>query len=217
MGYKYVMFDLDGTLTDSGSGILSSVRYALEKMEWDIPCDEILKRFIGPPLDYSFMNFTGMNESEAERAIAYYRENYKVKGIYDNRVYDGVREALEALKKEGVTLFVATSKPEFFTLKILSHFELDGYFDFVAAALFDGTRKNKEDVIEYALEHIKTENVRNDVLMVGDRMHDIEGAHAFGIRCAAVLYGFGDREEFERYGADYIVEKPQQIVDLVKM
>ena len=205
------LFDLDGTLTDSGRGIMNAVKYALEKMNVDIPDESVLRKFVGPPLWESFERFIGLSKERADEAVRLYREYYSETGLLENDVYDGIPRVLEKLKAEGKQLAVATSKPEVFTERILAHFGLDKYFDSVTGSLLDGTRKNKDEVIACALERCGSPDV-SKVIMVGDRMHDIDGAKKLGIGCIAVMFGYGSREEFESHGAAFIADTPDDIL-----
>ena len=209
--YKYVMFDLDGTLTNSELGITTCVQHALKKFGIEVEDRTLLRPFIGPPLGESFQVFYGLSKEESEQAIVYYRERFSVKGLYENEVYEGVEKTLQMLKDSGKKLIVATSKPEKFTMIILEHFDLLKYFDFVAGATMDGSRGEKADVIRYALEQCGIED-KSEVIMIGDRKFDILGAKENGLKSMGVLYGFGDREELMEAGADYIVESAEDIV-----
>lgn len=209
--YKYVLFDLDGTLTNSELGITTCVQHALKKFGIEVEDRTVLRPFIGPPLGESFQVFYGLSKEESEQAIVYYRERFSVKGLYENEVYEGVEKTLQMLKDSGKKLIVATSKPEKFTMIILEHFDLLKYFDFVAGATMDGSRGEKADVIRYALEKCSIED-KSDVIMIGDRKFDILGAKENGLKSMGVLYGFGDREELMEAGADYIVESAEDIV-----
>lgn len=212
-GYDIILFDLDGTLTDSGEGIINSVKYALRTNGDDIPDESVLLKFIGPPLWESFETFCGFSHEKACGLVELYREYYREKGLFENAVYDGVEKMLSELKAQGKRLAVATSKPEVFSVRILEHFGLAEYFENITGATLDGTRIEKADVIACALECCGADK-DSRVLMVGDRKHDILGAHKNNIPCAAVLYGYGTREEFEEYGADYIVKEPSEIAAL---
>lgn len=212
--YQTILFDLDGTLTDPGEGITNSVAYALEKFEIKNEDRSQLYKFIGPPLKDSFMEFYGFSEEDALKAIAYYRERFREKGMFENMVYDGIVELLSKLKYAGKKLIVATSKPEEFTLTILKHFDLLQYFDYVAGATMDGSRSEKEEIIHYALEHCQIENL-DETVMVGDRKFDILGAKANGIDSIGVLFGYGSLEELEIAGATYIVDSPEMVEKLV--
>lgn len=211
--FDYYFFDLDGTLTDSGDGITNSVAYALRKSGRPVPGRDLLNRFIGPPLSDSFMKYCGMTEEEALQAISFYREYYAEKGIFENRVYDGVKDLLEELKKRDRRLIVATSKPEKFTGIILRHFGLSGYFDFFAGATMDEKRTRKKDVIAYALDRLALKD-RSAAIMIGDRENDIYGARENGLKSVGVLYGYGSEKELRDAGADYIVPTPAGIAHL---
>ena len=209
--YQYILFDLDGTLTNPEIGITSSVMYALEKFGVKVEDRKELHPFIGPPLSYSFQNYYGLSEADSELAIKYYRERFSVKGLYENEVYNGVEKALQQLKESGKTLIIATSKPEEFTLKILEHFDLLKYFDFVAGATMDGSRGEKADVIRYALEISEIED-KSEAIMIGDRKYDILGAKENGLESIGVLFGFGDHKELSEAGANYIAESIEDIL-----
>lgn len=202
--FKYILFDLDGTVTDSAKGITDSVKYALEKMGERIPPYSDLCKFIGPPLKTGFSEICGLSDENAEKAVEYYREYYHVKGVLDCEVYPGITQLLEKLQKAGKRTVLATSKPEKFAKIILEHFGLAKYFYFIGGASFDETRNEKYRVIEYVMNvcNIKKEAA----VMVGDRFHDIEGAKRNGIASVGVLYGFGNREELEKAGADAVAE-----------
>lgn len=212
--YKYVLFDLDGTLTNSELGITTCVQHALKKFGIEVEDRTELRPFIGPPLGESFQVYYGLSEEESKKAIEYYRERFSVKGLYENEVYDGVEKMLQTLKDSGKKLMVATSKPEKFTMIILEHFDLLKYFDFVAGATMDGSRGEKADVIRFALEKCSIKD-KSEVIMIGDRKFDILGAKENGLASIGVLYGFGDKEELTEAGADYIVERAEEIVRIV--
>lgn len=209
--YQYIFFDLDGTLTDPKVGITKSVAYALKY--FGIHVDELdsLCKFIGPPLKDSFMKYYDMDDQTAEMAVEKYREYFRPHGVYENIVYDGVEHMLKCLKNCGKKLVLATSKPTVFAEVILEHFSLKQYFDFVIGSELDGTRVKKGDVISYALE-IASVRDKSQVVMIGDREHDIIGAKENGLDCIGVLYGYGDRTEHERCGADVIVETVQELM-----
>ena len=213
MKYKYCLFDLDGTLTDPGIGITDSVMYALKKFDIDVKDRSELYPFIGPPLDYSFKTYFGFTDEQAVLAIKYYREFFSTKGLYENEVYEGIPGMLEELKKRGVTVALATSKPYEFSVEILRHFGLSGYFDHVGAATMDGRISKKEDVISNLLGQLNYED-KASVLMVGDRYHDIEGAKANGLHSAGVLWGYGTEEELQKAGAEYLFARPEDILRL---
>ena len=213
MEISTVLFDLDGTITDSGSGIINSVKYALKKAGRKIPPEDELRKFIGPPLQEQFMK-CWIEEKEAAEMVALYREYYQEEGIFDNRVYDGVMEMLKTLKEAGLKIVMATSKPEKFAKMIAEHFGFAKYFDLIGGACMDGARTKKQEVIQYVLEQCK-EKDREKIRMVGDRCYDIEGANREGIRAIGVLYGYGSKEELEEAGADGLAETPEEVVRMI--
>ncbi|MBR6784536.1 MAG: HAD family hydrolase [Clostridia bacterium] len=212
--YNYVLFDLDGTLTDPAEGITNSVAYSLSKYGIEVSDKKELYKFIGPPLKDSYIEYYGFSESDALQAIEYYREYFKPKGMFENKVYSGVPELLNTLKQSGKRVILATSKPEVFSTEILKHFDLYKYFDFVSGATLDGTRSKKADIIAYALAEMRITE-KEKCLMVGDRAQDINGAIANGIDSLGVLYGYGDRAELENAGATYIAETVEDIIKYV--
>lgn len=212
MDRKYILFDLDGTLTDPMEGITKSVRYALNYYGIEVNDLNDLLPFIGPPLRDSFQEYYGFDEKKASEAVEKYREYFAPKGIFENKVYPGIEACLQALKEQGKVLLVATSKPEKFAKQIIEHFDLDKYFDFIGGSEFNA-REKKADVIEYVIttNHIDKE----DVIMVGDRKHDVIGAHENNIPCVGVLYGYGDRKELTACNSDYIVESIEELQALL--
>ncbi len=209
--YDIVLFDLDGTLTDPGEGITNSVAYALKKFNIIVKDKTELYSFIGPPLIDSFMKCYGMSYDDGLKAVEYYREYFSVTGIFENKVFDDIPELLDKIKKSGRKIALATSKPEQYAVRILDHFNLTKYFDFVGAATMDETRSKKSDVIKYTLDNLGVTN-NSTVVMVGDRHHDIEGANQNGLDSIGVLFGYGDREELENADATYIVETVNEII-----
>ena len=212
--YDVFLFDLDGTLTDPSVGITNSVAYALDKFGITVEDKKSLYKFIGPPLVEGFSEFYGFSHQDSLKATEYYRETFSVKGIYENKVYDGVPEMLERLNRMGKKVILATSKPEKFAKEILRYFDLAKYFHFVAGATFDSTRNTKDAVISYALSEAGIDDKQKTV-MVGDREHDVIGANANGIDSIGVLYGFGNREEMTAAGATHIIEKVHDIFNYV--
>lgn len=211
--YDYILFDLDGTLTDSKPGIIECIAYALEKE--NVPyTNQILDKMVGPPFRVSMHDFLGLEMPEIEKLIGIYRGVYEEYGYKNCKVFEGVEQMLSALKNTGKVLGVATSKPIKFTQMIMRDFDLGKYFDYVAGASSDASKEAKSDVIQGALENLGVKD-KSKVLMVGDRLYDIEGAHMQGIDCAAVLYGYGSKEEFEEYKAEYILAAPDDVVKLV--
>jgi len=211
---KYILLDLDGTITNPAEGITRCFEYALNHFGIEVEDRADLEQFIGPPLRKSFMDGFGFDEEKAELAVAKYRERFLPTGMYENVVYDGMEQALQSLKQAGKVLIVATSKPEHMAKKILAHFHLDSYFDDICGSCDDAKRNEKDEVIRYALEkHAITD--LNDVLMVGDRKFDVIGAEKCGLNCMGVLYGFGDREELEQAGAAYIAETVEDMARII--
>ncbi len=207
--YNVILFDLDGTLTDPGLGITNSVAYALKYYAIEVEDRKSLYAFIGPPLNDSFMKYYGFSEEKAMEAIGVYREYFRDKGLYENEVYEGIRELLEKIKASGRKIVLATSKPEEFSVRILEHFDLMKYFDVVAGASMDEKRNKKGDVIRYAME--KGGFTSAGAIMIGDREHDIFGAKENNLPSIGVLYGYGSEEELRSAGADYIAETVEDI------
>lgn len=213
MEKKYILLDLDGTVIDSREGITRSVRYALEHFGIEVPDLRELYCFIGPPLRDSFCTFYHFGPQEAERAVREYRKRYRSQGIHENKVYKGIPALFKKWQSEGKQLFLCTSKPEVFALQILKELGLETYFTFIGGASLDGSRQEKADVIRYVLHENAITN-QAEVVMIGDRKYDIEGAKQNGIEAVGVLYGFGNRQELEKAGADFIAET---VEDLGKM
>ena len=209
---KTILFDLDGTLTDSGEGIINCAILALEHFGCPIPSREELRVFVGPPLHETFIRF-GVPEDKAEEAIAVYRSRYIPIGKYENTPYPGIREMLQALKAEGHTLYVATSKPEGMSVDILKHFDLDHYFDRICGASMDASRRDKEAVIEYL---IKQTDKAEHMVMVGDTKFDVIGAKKHNIPCIGVSWGYGTVEDMEQAGASSIAHSIQELMDLLR-
>ena len=211
---EYILMDLDGTITDSREGITKCLEYALYYFGVEIADLSTLEKYIGPPLEQTFREGFGFGKEQAELAVEKYRERYVPKGMYENHLYAGMEEALQRLRESGKVLIVATSKPEKFAVTILKHFGIDGYFDDICGADPATNRNKKEEVIRYALEKHELTDL-SDVLMVGDRKYDVEGARECGLLCMGVLYGFGNREELEEAGAEYIAETVEDMVQIL--
>lgn len=213
-----ILFDLDGTITDSGTGIMNAIRYAVARYGLEEPEEAVLRSFIGPPLKTQFCKVFGLSEEEGRRMVSLYREYYGEKGIFENRVYEGVPEMLEQLKKNGVRILMATSKPERYARIIADHFNFAKYFEFIGGACMDGTRTVKDEVIEYVLKTCGiSDEERAAAVMAGDRSHDILGAKKCGLRSMGVLYGYGTREELEAAGAQMLAETPARIARLLEL
>lgn len=202
---EYILFDLDGTLTESAPGIINSIKYTLRRYGLEELPQQTLEKFVGPPLIESFMRYCGFSEKKAEEAVDVYREYFSEKGLYENAVYSGIPECLEALKKSGKKLAVATSKPEVFCERILEHFDLKKYFDVVVGIPLDQEHMTKAEVIARALKLLNPRDTA-EAVMIGDRDYDVVGARQNGIGCVGVLYGYGSREELEAAGAVAICE-----------
>lgn len=192
--HTHLFFDLDGTITDSRPGIIRAAQHALRHFGINAR-DEDLLPFIGPPLLYSFQQYCGMDAGQAREAVAVYREYYREQGIFECTVYAGVAELLQAAHAAGRVICLATSKPEVFARRIVEHFDLARYFDFIGGATLQGDRDSKEAVLAHACAALGRTNMTG-CLLVGDRVYDVQGAEALGMDCAGVLYGYGAPEEF---------------------
>ena len=212
--YTHILFDLDGTITDPAEGITTGVRHALHCQGIEEENYQNLCRMIGPPLAEGFRDFYDMDEEHAWQAVRDFRELFAKIGVEKNIPYHGMKEALLRLRDAGKVLCVATSKPEPFARAIADRFGLAECFDFVGGASLDDTRTKKAAVIEYVLASVGSPEPEQ-VLMVGDRRHDVEGAAAFGIDCVGVLYGYGSREELTAAGACFLAEQPADIANYV--
>ena len=211
MKYKYILFDLDGTLTNPEEGITKSFAYALEHMGISVEDRKELRKVIGPPLLVSFDEFYHFTKEQALEATVKYRERYSDVGWAENEVYDGVEEMVKTLSEQGASLILATSKPERYAVKIMEHFGLSKYFTMLCGADDYATnRSTKEEVVRYAIEQNGITDI-GEVIMVGDRKYDVVGAAAVGIKTIGVLYGFGDEEELSAAGAIHIVKTPQEL------
>ena len=208
---QVILFDLDGTLTESGEGIMKSVQYALEKLGIIEENPEKLLQYVGPPWNDSFMEFHGLIEEQAEQGIGYYRERYTQTGMFENRLYPQIPELMEVLKINDKILGVASSKPEVFVKQILERFGIAQYFQVIVGSELDGTRARKEEVIEEALARLHMQTERDKILMVGDRSQDVDGARSCGLQCIGVAYGYGTREELEQAGAVYIADTVEDL------
>lgn len=208
--YKYLFFDLDGTLTNSGEGIIKSLEYAFDELGIERPCMETLLKFIGPPLTVSFHDYMHFDDETTQKAIEKYRERYTVKGIFENKPYEGIPQLLDGLKNKGFRMAVATTKPEYMAKTVTDHYDITKYFETVSGAV--GENDTKETVIRKACERMDiSESEWDSILMIGDRKYDIIGAHACGMKCCGVKYGFAPDGEFEEYGADYVVGKTEDL------
>jgi len=208
----HILFDLDGTLTDPKAGITKSVQFALRSFGINVDDPDSLSPFIGPPLRASFKKYYGFDDAGAEKAVQEYRKYFSEKGIYENTIYDGTAEMLQLLKAAQKTLLVATSKPTVYAEQILKHFDLHHYFSFVSGSELDGGRSDKYEVIQYALEQNCISDL-SEVIMVGDREHDIFGAKKAGVFSIGVLFGYGNYDELKNAGADMIVSNTKELLE----
>ena len=212
MKQKSILFDLDGTLTDSGEGIINCAALALEHFGLPVPSREAMRVFVGPPLSETFQKF-GVPADKVEEAIAVYRSRYIPIGKYENNPYPGVRELLETLQQHGHKLYVATSKPEGMSVDILEHFDLAKYFTRICGAAMDMSRNSKEAVIAYLLQECGEDA---NTIMVGDTTFDVIGSKAHGIPCIGVSWGYGDVADLETTGAIAIAHTMQQLLTLLE-
>lgn len=213
LDYDWLLFDLDGTLTDPFEGITRSVEYALNAFGIEVEDRRVLAPFIGPPLVESLTERYGFTMEDAVAAVAKYREYFAVKGLYENELFDGIPELLSDCRKAGYKISMATSKPTHYARIIAEHFDIARYFDAIHGSSLDGTRITKSSVVAEAIaeEHLDPSRA----LMIGDRRHDVEGAGKHGIRTVGVLYGYGSREEHEAAGAAYIVNDLDELRELL--
>ena len=208
---KTILFDLDGTLTDSGEGIINCAAMTLERFGLPVPSRDKMRVFVGPPLGDTFVQF-GIPPERVQEAIEIFRSRYVPIGKYENVPYPGIRELLEALKNQGHTLFVATSKPEVTAVEVLEHFQLSEYFQMICGAALDQSRITKSEVIAFLLE----QNGRIDnAIMVGDTAYDVTGAAAHGIPTIGVSWGYGNVEEMKKAGASAIADTPEELLKLL--
>lgn len=203
MAYDYLFFDLDGTLTDPAEGITNSFIYALKYFGIEVPSYETLCTYIGPPLVTTWKEQYGFDDEKAAEGVKKYREYFADKGLFENKVYPGIPELLRKLKAAGKHLYVATSKPEEYSKRIMDKFDLSKYFEAVCGSNIDETRSTKAEVVAYTMETAGIKNPDN-ILMIGDRKHDVIGSKENGIKCCGVLFGYGNRQELEEAGAAFI-------------
>ena len=206
----YILFDLDGTISDPKVGMTKSIQYSLRTFGIEVANMDTLTPFIGPPLRESYKEFYGFNEEEVEKAVAKYREYFTGRGIFENTLYPDMDILLETLYKRGKTLLVATSKPMMYAKKILEYFAIDTYFSFIAGSELNGERSIKSEVIQYALANMGIAEIEKAV-MIGDRKHDIIGAKEVGMDNIGVLYGYGDLPELQGAGATVVVESVEEL------
>lgn len=209
---KYILFDLDGTLTNPKEGITKCVQYALRYFGIERDCDELIS-FIGPPLKEQFMEYASLSEEEGKKAVEVYRERFAPIGLFENEIYDGILEMLSALKSSGRVLAVATSKPTVFAEKICDKYGISPYLTILSGSELDGRNTDKALVIENTMRALGAK--AEETVMVGDRFHDCEGAEKNGIPCIGVSYGFGGVEELEKGGAVAIAKTPEELMHIL--
>lgn len=212
--WDVIRFDLDGTITDPKEGITKSVTHALSHFGISVEDPDTLSYFIGPPLCENFQTAYGLSETQAMEALAVYRQRYSTVGWSENIPYPDIERCLSTLKAAGKVLIIATSKAEPYAVKILTHFGLSKYFDHICGTPMDDPKQTKADVIRAALARGNVTDLSRAV-MVGDRLHDIQGAHEAGLKAIGVLYGYGDRQEHEANHADLIAESISQLSALL--
>lgn len=212
--YDYVIFDFDGTVTDTGEGILKSLQYSFEQMGDPVPDLSDLKKFIGPPIHYSFVTFYGVKEEDVGKYIEKYRERYRKIGIYECCLYDGMLDTLKTLKENGVKIGIASSKPISLIYDVMNYLKITELFDAVVGTQFDDSNHSgKKDLVLQSMAGLGADD-KSRVLMVGDRYFDIDGAAGAGVDSCGVLFGYGNEQEFKEHGATYIVATAQEIVDI---
>ena len=209
---KTILFDLDGTLTDSGEGIMNCAALALEHFHIPVPSREEMRVFVGPPLTSTFRSF-GIPEDKIAEAVKVFRSRYVPVGIYENAPYPGIRELLQALSSHGHKLYVATSKPEEMAITVLRHFDLEQFFTGICGAAMDESRTNKEEVIAYLLEKNGT---ADNMLMIGDTVFDVLGAASHGIPAIGVSWGYGNPEEMRKAGAIAVAKNMEELLRYIE-
>lgn len=215
--YDLILFDVDGTLTDSGEGITKSVQYTLEKYGIIEPDLNNLRKFIGPPLIDSFTKYYGFSKEESVRARNIFNERYQPIGWMENRPYDGIEAVLDELQKAGIMMGVATSKPEGVANKVLEYFDLKKYFSVICAAPNNGLNGEKPGRIRAAIEEARTLGCEpKNVIMVGDTRFDVLGAHECGIPCVGVAWGFAVEGEFEACDTEFVVDTMEELLNILK-
>ena len=214
MGYNPVLFDLDGTLVESGPGIMNAVEYALKQLGVRCPPRQELRTFVGPPLRDSFMQVCGLTAEDAEEALRQYRVYYRKTGLYECEPYPGMEKLLHRLSGER-TVVLATSKPEEFANQVLNYLGLRRYFSIVAGATFNEARTTKPEVLRYALDQCAGMPGTHPV-MIGDRKFDVEAAKTLGVDSIGVLYGYGSREELLEAGATHLAQRTEELLDIIR-
>lgn len=213
--FDNIIFDLDGTLLDSGPGIINAVKYALKKYGIDEKNTSILRSFVGPPLHQQFSECYAFSEKQSLEAVDYFREYYTTKGILENTVYPEIKELLAYLADNDYCLLIASSKPENLVKEILTQHDLLRYFKYAGGSLLDGSRENKDDVLQYVLDTVSIKDFHR-CLMIGDRKFDILGSRKFAIKSVGVTYGYGSLAELQSVQADFFIDKPLELISILK-
>jgi phosphoglycolate phosphatase len=209
-----LFFDLDGTLCDPREGIIRCLKYALAELAYPSPPENQLERYIGPPLFEIFATLLNSCDAElAGRAVEVYRQRFAAKGMFENKLYNGIEDALTRLQEEDFCLYVVTSKPTVFAHRVLRHLRLQRFFQNVFGSELDGARSTKEELIAYALA--EEEIPATDAVMIGDRGHDVKGALVNGVTAVGVLWGYGSREELTQAGASLLCDRPQVLAEIM--
>lgn len=212
--FDYVIFDFDGTVVDTGEGIIKSLQYSFSEMGREVPDMSELKKFIGPPIHYSYTTYYGVSEEQVGEYIRKYRERYKVKGIYECHLYEGMTELLDSLKAKGIKIGIASSKPQHLIYSVSDYLGITDKFDaIVGVKIDDSNHSTKTGLVLEAMKQLGAAD-KTKVLMVGDRLYDIDGAKGAEVKSCGVLWGYGSEEEFREHGADYIVKSADEIVKI---
>lgn len=214
MENHYVLFDLDGTITDSSKGIINSIRYALKKMGMDELDEQRLRSYVGPSLRHTFETNYFPEADQATQAIKYYREYYAETGIFENELYDGIISVLEEIKTKGGKIGLATAKPTYFAKIILKHFEIFDYFEVIVGSHLTGSRSDKKEIIFEVLDQFG-HPASEKIYMIGDREYDIQGGQHHKIKTIGVEYGYGPEGELKAVGPDFIIDKPEGILSVL--
>lgn len=209
MKNNYILYDLDGTLTDPRVGITKSIEYALAHFGIDVENLNELTKFIGPPLRDTFREYYSFSDSDVKLAVDKFQEYFAEQGLYENIIYDGIAEMLRTQYEDGRKIVLATSKPQVFAHKVLEQFEIDKYFELIVGSELSGERSDKAEVIKYAVDTLAINP--SDAIMIGDRKYDVIGSRAHGIDSIGVLYGYSSKGELREAGANYIVETVEEL------
>lgn len=211
--YKYILFDLDGTLTDSAPGITACIKYACGKMGIECPDDAVLSTFVGPPLLDMMQKTFSLSDAEAEKMLGFYRERFSTVGLFENSVYPGVRKMLASAKKAGKKLALATSKPEIYAVRILEKFSLSDYFDAITGSELSGDHVKKKDVMAISMQKLSA--AKGETLMIGDRRFDLEAANDLGVDALFVSYGYAEKGEEAPFSPKFTASDPAEVEKII--